>query len=254
MNQDRLATVTGELVTRLHQAVRDLKITESELHAALAFLTRVGKAGEFILLSDVLKVSVLVDAQTHGEDGGEFTPHNVEGPLYRPSAPLIPLGGSLCGEDELGEPLLLRGRVMTGGQPLAGAEVDIWQTNEAGAYENQDPGQAEFNLRGRQVTGATGEYAVRTIVPGPYRIGGSGPVGDFLTALGRHDWRPAHIHVKVSAAGHVPLTTMLFVPGDPYLASDAIGAVKSGLVAEFARREGSRETTCEFDFALRRSR
>ncbi|MFN8526740.1 MAG: dioxygenase [Chloroflexota bacterium] len=260
----RLTTVTNTLIERLLQAVRDLNITEPELRAALAFLTRVGQANEFVLLSDVLQVSVLVDELSHAADPQDAaTAHNVEGPQYRDAAPLLPSPAAICTPDEPGEVLFLTGQVRdaTTNAPIPCAVVDVWQTNLSGYYENEDPHQAEFNLRGRVQCDAQGIYDVRTVVPGPYQIARGGPVGEFLLSVGRHDWRPAHIHTKVYASGYVPLTTMLFVPGDPWLESDAIGAVKSDLIATFTRvtdpatiqSRGLTEPfiTSRFDFALR---
>ncbi|MEB3103693.1 dioxygenase family protein [Ferviditalea candida] len=260
----RLSEVTTKLVQQLQLFMEESRITETELSKALQLLTEVGQHNEFQLLSDVLGISVLVDNITHGvESDGIVTDHNVLGPLYREEAPFMELPAVICREDEEGTPLYISGQVISAatGAPLANAIVDVWQANEKGYYENQDEDQPDFNLRGRMRTDEQGRYEIRTIVPGPYDIAKGGPVGRLLHALGRHDWRPAHIHFKVSCEGHVPLTTMLFVPGDPYLGSDAIGAVKHSLIMNMERHDDPEQIqerglnkpfcTCRYDFKLK---
>lgn len=263
MNQ-RLAEVTSKLLQQLQEFMKESQITEAELGKVLQFLTEVGQHNEYQLLSDVLGISVLVDNITHGEESEDMeTEHNVLGPLYREEAPYMELPAVICREDEEGTPLLISGQVISAGTgtPLAHATVDVWQANEKGYYENQDENQPDYNLRGRMRTDEQGRYEIRTIVPGPYDIAKGGPVGRFLKALGRHDWRPAHIHFRVSGEGYIPLTTMLFVPSDPYLDSDAIGAVKSSLIMDLERHEDPDEIqarglnrpfcTCRYDFKLK---
>jgi len=250
----RLVEVTGAVVSALHQVARDHRLTELELRQALSFLTEVGTRNEFTLLSDVMGLSVLVDDLTHGADG-PGTRHNVEGPAYRPGAPLLPSPAQLCGADEPGDVLVLQGTVRSAADrcPLPNAVLDVWQTSAHGTYEHEDPAQPDFNLRGRVQADGAGDYELRTIVPGPYRIARGGPVGRLLLALGRHDWRPAHIHVRVTAPEHAPLTTMLFIPGDPWLGSDAIDAVQAPLILEMAPCPEAERTTfsSRFDFELR---
>src|SRR5258708_299424 len=147
--------------------------------------------------------------------------------------------------------------------PLAYAELDVWQTNRRGYYENQDEGQVEYNLRGRMLTDEHGKFEFQTVAPGAYEVTRGGPVGDFLKALGRHAWRPAHIHFKVTCKGYAPLTTMLFRPDDPWLGSDAIGTVKESLIAKLEKHDGPEEMrqrgvdkefyTCRYDCVLRRA-
>jgi protocatechuate 3,4-dioxygenase beta subunit len=230
---ERLRACVLRAVTAVHELVRELRLTEPELHALVRFLTEVGGAEEFMLLSDVTHTSILVDALGQPADAGGATPSNVEGPLHRPGAPILDTPAVLDHADQGEDALLVRGRVVeaVSGAPLAGAVLDVWQANQHGLYENQDPAQPEYNLRGRVRCDAQGRYEVRTVVPGPYRIATTGgPVSALLTSLGRHDNRPAHIHVKASAEGHEALTTMLFIAGDPWLEDDVIGAVKPELV------------------------
>jgi catechol 1,2-dioxygenase len=256
----RLHAIVDRLLGDLHATVRDLEITEQELRGALGFLGEVGAAGEWQLLSDVLGISVAVDANSH-HPGAGATASNVEGPFYRPDAPLVGPPVTLCGDDEPGEVLFISGQVRSaGGELLPGALLDVWQTNENGLYEHEDPSQPEWNLRRRFHVGDDGRYEFRTVAPAAYQIPHSGPVGRFLEAVGRHPWRPAHLHLKLSAPGHRPLTTMLYLDGDPWLDDDTIFSVKPGLIVALERHERPEElrsrgvdrpfSTASYDFTL----
>lgn len=210
-------------------------------------------------------ISVLVDDIAYGHESAG-TAHNVEGPLYRPGAPLRKPPVKLCRDDEEGDVLYLAGRVTSAqdGRPLAGAMLDVWQTNRRGYYENQDETQPEFNLRGRLLTDEQGRYELRTIIPGAYEVTRGGPVAELLLALGRPAWRPSHIHVKVTCEGFATLTTMLFLPGDPWLQSDTINAVKESLIVKLERHDSLEDVsargldrpfyTCHYDFSLTAAR
>lgn len=260
-SKEKLQQVSTELIAYLQELVSRYQVNESELRQVVAFLTRVGQQVEFQLLFDVLGLSVLVDDITHGHEH-DGTAHNVEGPLYRAGAPLRSPPVTLCRNDEEGDILFVSGRVTDAGdgRPLAGALLDVWQTDRRGYYENQDESQPEYNLRGRLLTDEQGRFEFRTIVPGAYEVTRSGPVADLLLALGRHGWRPSHIHIKVSCEGFASLTTMLFMPGDPWLQSDAINAVKDSLIVGLEKHEGREEMrergverpfyTCRYDFSL----
>jgi protocatechuate 3,4-dioxygenase beta subunit len=258
----RIEKVTEGLVAALATAVEDLQITEDELRAGLDYLTRVGKADEFQLLSDVLHLSVLVERITHGEEG-EGLPANVEGPFYKPRAPMLDPPYALCPPDEPGEPLFVEIHIVSAGdgRPLSGALLDVWQANDAGFYDNQDPTLGEFNLRGRMRTGEDGTLEFRTVKPPPYEIPKDGPVGELLRLLGRHAFRPAHLHMKASADGHVPMTSMMYFEGDPWLESDSIDSVKPASVVALHLHESIDErnlgrpyATCRADIALRPAR
>lgn len=263
-SQEKLIKASAKLVPYLHELVNEFQVTESELRQMVDFLTQVGQQGEFQLLFDVLGISVLVDDITYGHDSAG-TAHNVEGPLYRPGAPLRKPPVKLCRDDEEGDILFLSGRVTSAedGHPLAGAMLDVWQTNKHGYYENQDETQPEFNLRGRLLTDEQGRYELRTIIPGAYEVTRGGPVAELLLALGRPAWRPSHIHVKVSCDGFAPLTTMLFPPGDPWLQADTINAVKESLILELEKHDSPEDMrareldrpfyTCYYDFSLKAS-
>jgi catechol 1,2-dioxygenase len=186
---DRLVPIVDDLVRALHQVVEEHRVTEPELRQALQFLAEVGAADEWVLLSDVLGISVAVDNQTYRREGDE-TPANVQGPFYRPSAPLAAPPVSLCRDEEPGDPCFVAGRVLAAGdrRPLEGALLDVWQTNQAGLYDHEDPDQPEWNLRRRFHAGADGAYEFRTVVPGPYEIPQARPGGP---AAGRG--RPARL-------------------------------------------------------------
>lgn len=234
----RLRTVLTSLVHHLHDFVKDVELTEAEWEAAVAFLTETGHTSdavrqEFVLLSDVLGVSMLVETVNH-RTGGAATESTVLGPFHVVDSPPRELGADIA-LDGLGEPLLVTGRV-TGpdGTPLAGAGVDVWQANEEGFYDVQQPDvQPATNLRGLFTTDDDGRFWFRSVVPRFYPIPDDGPVGRLLAATGRHPYRPAHVHFIVTAAGHRPVTTHLFVDDSPYLDSDAVFGVKDSLVREF---------------------
>jgi protocatechuate 3,4-dioxygenase beta subunit len=232
----RLKTVLTSLVRHLHGFVREVELTEAEWFAAVQFLTALGRSDEYILASDVLGATILVDAINHRKSAGA-TESSVLGPFYRDGARLLPPPADIAGATP-GEAVVVQGRVTRpDGRPVPGALLDVWQTAPNGLYENQDPDQPDMNLRGTLCTDADGRYAFRTVKPVSYSIPHDGPVGQLLRATGRHPYRPAHIHFKLSAPGYEPLTTMLFVEGDPYLDSDAVFGVKSSLVTDFVRHD-----------------
>jgi protocatechuate 3,4-dioxygenase beta subunit len=257
---ERLGRIVPEAIAAIHEVLERHRVTEEEWHAVLRFLTDVGRADEFILLSDVTRTSVLIDAMSHADDE-EATASDVEGPLYVDDPPWREAPVRIY-EDyegiEGGEVLFVRGTVTsTDGTPLPDAVIDIWQTGPSGGYDIWDERQPEFNFRGRFNPSESGEYEFQTMVPKPYTVPTDGPVGRYLEAVGQHPWRPAHIHFKVSAEGHAPLVTQVFFPDDPYLENDTIGAVKAALVRPLERHEGSERgldapfSTCDFDIRLR---
>ncbi len=233
----RLRRVMTSLVRHLHDFVKDVELTEEEWASAIDFLTRTGHTSdevrqEFILLSDVLGVSMLVETVNH-RTGGASTESTVLGPFHVVESPPRALGDDIA-LDGKGTPCLVSGRV-TGpdGEPLAGATVDVWQTNEDGFYDVQQPGiQPAGNLRGLFTTDDEGRYRFRSVVPRYYPIPDDGPVGQLLAATGRHPYRPAHLHYIVAADGYRPVTTHVFVADSPYLDSDAVFGVKESLVRE----------------------
>ena len=236
----RLREILTSLVRHLHGWVRETRPSRAEWDTAIRYLTAVGQActdtrQEFILLSDVLGVSMLVEAinDTTAAGGTEST---VLGPFHVTESPPREHGDSidLVGG---GEPCAVSARVLSAdGTPLAGAQVDVWQANHEGFYDVQQPGvQPPGNGRGLFTAGADGRFHFTTVVPSKYPIPSDGPVGQLLTATRRHPYRPAHIHFIVSADGHQQLTTHIFVAGGEYLDSDAVFAVRRSLIQEFTK-------------------
>jgi protocatechuate 3,4-dioxygenase beta subunit len=231
----RLRQLMTSLVKHLHAFVKEVELTEEEWGFAIDFLTRTGHMSddvrqEFILLSDVLGVSMLVETINH-RTGGTATESTVLGPFHMVESPPRELGADIA-LDGKGTPCLVSGQV-TGpdGEPLAGAVVDVWQTNEDGFYDVQQPGlQPAGNLRGLFTADGDGRFWFRSVVPRYYPIPDDGPVGQLLAATGRHPYRPAHLHFIVSAPGYRPVTTHVFVDDSPYLDSDAVFGVKDSLI------------------------
>jgi hydroxyquinol 1,2-dioxygenase len=227
------------LITHLHDFAREVKLTESEWLAAISFLTDVGqtctsKRQEFILLSDTLGMSVLVITLNHPADQGNVE-STVLGPFYWEGAPDLPRGSNLA-EGVKGEPAFYSGRVLSvDGTAIENAVLDVWSGDGEGNYDMQIPGETGMKARGRIRTDAEGRYWFRSIRPTFYPVPTDGPVGRMLRKMGRHPYRPGHIHMIVSAAGHSPVTTHLFVAGSEYLDSDAVFGMKESLVAQFNR-------------------
>ena len=223
----RLRVVMTSLLRHLHALIRETELTDAEWFAAIQFLTATGqmcddKRQEFILLSDTLGVSMLVDAINHRRPSGA-TENTVLGPFHVPGAPELPNGASIAEGIEAGEPTFVSGRVLAvDGRPIRDALLDVWQVRPDRLYDVQDPAAPTMQLRGKFRSDAQGRFAFRTARPVSYAIPDDGTVGKMLRALGRHPWRPAHIHFIVSAPSYDPVTTHLFVDGDPYLDSDAV--------------------------------
>jgi hydroxyquinol 1,2-dioxygenase len=234
----RLAEVMAVLIRHLHAAVKEIEPTEAEWFEAIKFLTATGHMcndwrQEFILLSDTLGVSMLVDAINNRKPSGA-SESTVLGPFHVADAPELPMGSDIC-LDQKGEPMLVRGTIRsTDGTPLANAKIDVWQANDEGFYDVQQKGiQPDFNLRGVFRTGPDGSYWFKGVKPKFYPIPDDGPVGKLLASLGRHPYRPAHLHYIIEAPGHARLVTHIFDPDDPYIRSDAVFGVKESLLAKF---------------------
>lgn len=234
----RLREVLVSLVEHLHGFIADVQLTHAEWATAIRFLTETGRMcsgtrHEFILLSDVLGASMLVETIDNRSDG-VLTESTVEGPFHMVDSPHRENGARICG-DAPGDPCLVEGSVTDAeGRPVPGASVDVWQANAEGSYDVELPDvRVEDNLRGLFRCDERGRFRFRTIVPRHYPIPQDGPVGELLRATSRHPHRPAHIHFEVSAPGMRTLTTHLFVDGTPYLDSDAVFGVKDSLVREF---------------------
>ena len=236
----RLREVMSALVEHLHRFVVDVRLTPGEWREAIALLTATGditteERQEFILWSDALGVSMLVDALEH-ELPQSATESTVLGPFFVPGSPVREYGANIASQPA-GDPTWVSGRVLTtDGDPIAGAELDVWQNGANELYAVQDPGAPEDHLRARFTTRGDGTYGFIGVRPVPYRIPSDGPVGRMLHATGRHPWRPAHIHLIVRAPGYRTLTTHIFDSTSDHLDSDAVFAVKPSLLREFIRR------------------
>jgi len=239
----RLKTIMTSLVRHLHDFVRDVELSFEEWNRAIEFLTRTGqmcsdKRQEFILLSDTLGVSMLVDAINHRMPKGA-TETTVLGPFFVVSRPDEPLGADISRGIE-GEPLLVEGSVSSPDRtPLEGATVDVWQADDDGYYDVQRPELQSSVLRARFRTDAGGRFFFKSIMPAFYPIPDDGPVGEMLGALGRHPNRPAHIHFMIAADGYETLITHIFNAESPYLDSDAVFGVKNSLIATFGKHAGA---------------
>jgi hydroxyquinol 1,2-dioxygenase len=250
---ERLHVVMTSLVRHLHDFAREVELTEAEWFAGIRFLTDAGritddKRQEFILLSDVLGLSMLVTAQSTAKPAG-CTESTVLGPFFVEGAPRVENGADIANGAK-GAPSVVRGRVRgLGGEPIAGAVIDVWQSDEDGFYDVQlaaglreragddPPVAAGARARARLRSDSDGRFWFRSVLPEHYPIPHDGPVGALLEALGRHPWRPAHVHFLIEAPGYERLITHVFRDGDEYLDSDAVFGVRSSLVADWIRHE-----------------
>jgi len=246
----RLNDVFDSLVQTLRSFVRKNRITRDEYRHAVAFLTEVGQKGEVSLLCDVFAEVTVDEVENNGRSGTITT---IEGPYYVPNAPVLKSPCVLPHRpDEPGDLLLFSGIVRSAtGHSLSEAVIDLWQSDAEGQYShfNIPERLAPYNLRGRVTTNHEGRFEIETRIPGPYEIPNTGPTGALLTAMGRHAWRPAHLHVKVQHPGYRSLTTQLFLKNDPWLESDVVeGAVKEALIVDPVKEHD--RYVLSYDFAL----
>lgn len=231
----RLQEVMTSLTKHLHAFATEVGLTHDEWRKGLELLTRAGEItdaerNEFVLFSDVLGLSSLVDMINSPDD---CTSSSVLGPFHMLGAPELPVGGDMIGDND-GPQVVVEGIVSDqSGAPIEGAVIELWQTADNGLYSNQDAAQPEYNLRIAMTTGADGRYGLSTIRPAPYLVPTDGPVGDLLNATGRHAWRPSHLHFIVQASGFRSLVTEVFPSDDPYLDADAVFGVRSDLVMKY---------------------
>ena len=260
----RFKTIMTSFIRHLHTFIQEVNLTEAEWFAGIQFLTAVGqkcddKRQEFILLSDTLGATTMKDIINNRKPPG-VTEYTILGPFHRPDAPEFSLSANIAG-DIPGESVIMRGRVLApNGSPIPNAMLDVWQSDAEGFYDLQMPNIKGTSLRGVLRTDAEGHYIFHTIKPSYYPIPDDGPVGQMLKAMGRHPYRPAHVHFIVSAQEYQPVTTELFVSGDPYLDSDAVFGVRESLVVPFVRNESSDDAarlgvsapffTVDYDFVL----
>ncbi len=231
----RLREVMGSLVKHLHAFAKEVKLTHAEWNEGIRFLERAGEISdaerhEFVLLSDVLGLSSLVDMLHNRPEG---TSSSVLGPFHISGAPPLAVGGDM--RRDYDAPVVLVEGVIKDlqGNPIPGATLDIWQTAPNGLYSSQDPDQDTYSFHGLQTVGADGRYAFTTVKPVDYTVPSDGPVGDILRACGRHPWRPSHLHFIAEAKGFRPLVTEVFPEDDPYLDEDTVFGVREDLVMRY---------------------
>ncbi|WP_171128265.1 dioxygenase [Ruegeria sp. HKCCA5014] len=234
----RMREIMGSLVKHLHDFARETNLTHDEWRAGIAFLEGCAAVEsedrhEFVLASDVLGLSSLVDMLHSSSDA---TSSSVLGPFHVSGAPPLPFGGDM--KRHYGGPVLLAEGVIrdTDGNPISGAELDIWQTAPNGMYASQDEEQDTYSFHGLMTTGDDGKYAFTTVKPVEYTVPSDGPVGDILRSCGRHPWRPSHLHYIVKASGYRSLVTEIFPDDDPYLDQDTVFGVRDDLVMTYVER------------------
>ncbi|MFC4464607.1 catechol 1,2-dioxygenase [Streptomyces xiangluensis] len=227
----RVNTLAAEVITAVHDVIRQHQVTYEEYNALKSWLISVGQDGEWPLFLDVWVEHVVEEVAGAARKGTKGT---IEGPYYVPGAPALPSVATLpMRENEAGTPLLFQGQVTdVSGQPLAGALLEMWQADDDGLYAQFAPGITEWNLRGSVVADAEGRFAVTTVQPAPYQIPTDGSCGRLIAAAGWHAWRPAHLHLKVSAPDHEALTTQLYFKGGEHIEDDVASAVKPELVLD----------------------
>jgi protocatechuate 3,4-dioxygenase beta subunit len=238
----RFREIIQALVRHLHDFAREVRLTEAEFDAAITTVARLGQLttpshNEVRLMAGSLGLSTLVSLMNNGTDD-KPTSANLLGPFWRKGSPTMRNGDSIVRSPTPGPPLFFTGRVVdTDGHVVAGAEVDVWHASPGGLYENQDPEQAEWNLRGKFVTDADGVFSFRSIKPSGYPVPMGGPVGELLTALQRHPFRPAHLHALIYKPGYKTIASQLYSHDDPMLETDAQFGVVQALVGTYVRHE-----------------
>jgi catechol 1,2-dioxygenase len=239
----RLREIMVSLIKHLHGFVREVRLTEPEFREATAIINQIGKLtsdthNEAVLMAGSLGVSALVCLMNNGGRGKLETSQNLLGPFWRMNSPLTENGSSIVRSDTPGDTLVVTARVVDAeGNPVEGAEVDIWHASPAGFYENQDPAQANMNLRGKFVTDADGRFWLRTIKMAGYPIPTDGVVGKLLAAQGRHPYRPAHIHALIVKEGFKVLISQVYDPADPHIDSDVQFGVTAATTGNYLRHE-----------------
>jgi catechol 1,2-dioxygenase len=249
---DRTEHLIADMLRRIHEGLVENDVTYDEYQAAKQWLIDVGEAGEWPLFGDVY-IEHVVEEHVFGDRSG--SQGTILGPFHLPDAPVLDAPFELPRRaDEPGDPTLVTGRVTdVDGRPLAGANLDVWQADSGGNYSGFMPGPPEGNLRGQVRADEDGRYEFRTVIPGPYTIPLDGPTGRMTAAAGWSPWRPAHLHLIVSADGFEPLVTQLFIDTSDYLDSDVASAVKDELIVHpDSQDDGSKRI--EYDFALAPSR
>lgn len=247
--QERVAKLVGEVLAGIGDVIRRYSLTYAEYDALKTWLIQVGQDGEWPLFLDVFvehEVEAAVNGAREGSKG------SIEGPFYVPGAPTFGAEATLpMRPDEAGEPLVLQGQVRAvDGTALGGAQVEIWHADDAGFYSQFAPAMPEWNLRGGLIADAQGRFKIRTIQPSPYQIPHDGATGRLIAAAGWHAWRPAHLHLRVSAPSHQTLTTQLYFRGGDYIDSDIASAVKPELIVDPQPAADGSGNEVTYDFVL----
>ncbi len=249
----RLREILVAMVKHLHAFVREVRLSEVEFREATAVLNEIGQLqtdshNEFVLMAGSLGVSSLVCLLNNGNGGQTETSQSLLGPFWRLNSPRVENGGTIVRSDTPGTPLYVRARVIDrDGRPIEGAEVDVWHASPVGLYENQDPDQAEMNLRGKFTTDADGRFWFRTVKMVGYPIPVDGVVGRLLKAQGRHPYRPAHLHALIFKQGCKTLISQVFDPSDPHIASDVQFGVTAALTGDFVLHHEPHPSEAEAD-------
>jgi catechol 1,2-dioxygenase len=239
----RFREIMSSLVRHLHGFVREVRLTEDEFRDACAYVNAIGQHtndfhNEAVLVSGSLGVSTLVCLLNNGADGATETTANLLGPFWRLDSPATPNGGSIIRSPTPGPELFVNATIKDrDGRPVVGAEVDVWQSSTEGLYENQDPTQADMNLRGKFTSDAQGKISFRSIKPAGYPIPINGPVGDLLRAQGRHNMRPAHLHFLIFKEGFKTHISQVYLPDDPHIETDVQFGVTKRLLGNYVRHD-----------------
>lgn len=246
---ERVSLLAGRAVKALNDIVLEEKVTYAEYNAFKAWLIKVGDDGEWPLFLDVWLEHSVEDVATDHREGNKGS---IEGPYYIPGAPEKQSPAAITmRDDEKGTPLLFQGQVTsTDGTPLGDAKVELWQADADGFYSQFSPDQEQWNLRNAFLVEDEGRFHIDTIQPAPYQIPTDGACGQLIAAAGWHAWRPAHLHLKVSAPGHELLTAQLYFPGDPHNADDIASAVKPELVLDIQPAESGNGSQVTYNFVL----
>ncbi|MBX5027420.1 intradiol ring-cleavage dioxygenase [Rhizobium lentis] len=239
----RLREILVAMVKHLHAFVREVRLSEVEFREATAILNEIGQLqtdrhNEFVLMAGSLGVSSLVCLLNNGDNGQTETSQSLLGPFWRLNSPRVENGGTIIRSETPGTPLFVHAKVVDrGGKPIQGAEIDVWHASPVGLYENQDPDQAEMNLRGKFTTDDEGRFWFRTVKMVGYPIPVDGVVGRLLKAQGRHPYRPAHLHALIFKEGYKTLISQVFDPSDPNIDSDVQFGVTAALTGDFVRHD-----------------